>query len=113
MTLLVLVGGFWERLGGLFGEGNATTPQNIDTHFRDVFLDTFHANVTGGSGGFYLKDVFAPRLSDCLIRTSSVGVNLWIDRTTTTDTSQCDVLLENCTLNLDRRLLKPPWAPKC
>ena len=59
-------------------EGNATTPQNIDTHFRDVFLDTFHANVTGSSGGFYLKDVSAPRLSDCLIRTSAVGVNVWI-----------------------------------
>ena len=87
-------------------EGNATTPQNIDTHFRDVFLDTFHANVTGGSGGFYLKDVSAPRLSDCLIRTSAVGVNVWINRTTTTDTSPCDVLLENCTCEFGSPSLK-------
>ncbi|MDO8715221.1 MAG: hypothetical protein Q7J73_00155, partial [Dehalococcoidales bacterium] len=72
--------------------GNATTPQNIDFHMADTFIDSFNAT-TGGS--MRVTDTFAGRARSSLLRTSASGFNLSVNDTSAGTT---DFLLDSSTL---------------
>gem|GEM_PF-6382751 len=77
---------------GIYLAGNSTTPQNIDTHIVDTFVDSF--NATSG-GSVYVKDTTAGRMRTSLLRTSAAGFDLSLNDTSA---GTSDFLLESTSM---------------
>ena len=72
-------------------QGNSVTPQNADTHFYSVFVDTV-LSPSSSCGSVYLQDLFGVHLRGCLIRTSQNGYNVQL---TNSGSGTVDAVIEH------------------